>query len=138
MNKKPNRMKVFLATVVFLAIIAIMIFVYIRNEDLKSEKASEGSKNITVKVINPEEEPEIFNLSTDAQNLRQALDEKELIQGEDSGFGFFITEVNGRKADEAKQEWWCITKGGEEVMEGIDQIVIQDKDQYELTLTVGY
>jgi len=46
--------------------------------------------------------------------------------------------VKGRKADESKQEWWCITKGGESVSTGVDLINISDKDKYELTLMEGY
>ena len=45
-----------------------------------------------------------------------------------------ITEVNGRKADNSKQEWWCITKDGEFSDYGVDMLIIQDKDKYELTL----
>lgn len=138
MNMKQIRIRSILATVVFLAVIAIMVFVYFRYINLKSEQANEGSKNITVTINTPDEDPKVINLSTDAQYLRQALDEKELIKGEDSSFGFYITEVNNRVADPGNQEWWCITKGGEEVIDGVNQIVIQDQDQYELTLTIGY
>ena len=50
----------------------------------------------------------------------------------------FITTVDGETADDSKEQWWCITKGGEMVNTGADQTPIQDQDQFELTLKEGY
>lgn len=61
-----------------------------------------------------------------------------MINGKDSDYGFFITEVNTRTADDTKQEWWCITKDGADVNTGVDQTPIADGDHYELTLKTGY
>ena len=33
----------------------------------------------------------------------------------------FITAVDGEKADDTKQQWWCITKGGETVNTSAEQ-----------------
>ena len=41
-------------------------------------------------------------------------------------------------ADKSKEEWWCITKGGQAVMTGISTTPFADGDTFELTLTVGY
>ena len=46
--------------------------------------------------------------------------------------------MGGRVADDAKQEWWCLTKGGEMWMNGVDTTEIADGDAYEFTLTVGW
>ncbi|HHV11736.1 MAG TPA: DUF4430 domain-containing protein [Clostridiales bacterium] len=99
---------------------------------------SKGSKEIVVEVVIPEEESKEFTLHTDAEFLSQALEEASLVKGSVEDYGLFITEVNGRVADEAKQEWWCITKGGEDVYTGVDLTPIADGDHYEITLTVGY
>ena len=113
----------------------LIIIIFLSN---RTDSASEGGKKIVIQVIVPEEEIQEFTLSTDATTLRQALDEENLIKGQESTFGFFILEANGRKADDTKQEWWSITKNGEYIEYGVDMINIQDKDQYELTLMVGY
>ena len=49
-----------------------------------------------------------------------------------------MTAVNGIAADDSKQEWWCFTKGGEEMMTGVDTTPIADGDAFEITLTEGY
>ena len=50
----------------------------------------------------------------------------------------FIQTVDKETADEGKQQWWCITKGGEQVNTSADQTPIADQDQFELTLKEGY
>ena len=46
--------------------------------------------------------------------------------------------VDGVTADEAKQQWWCFTKGGETLMSGVDTTPIEDGDCCEITLTTGW
>lgn len=77
---------------------------------------------------------ETFSLKTDAEYLRQALEEISLIQGAESSYGFFITTVNGVTADDAKREWWRLSKDGEELVTGVDTTPIQDGERYEITL----
>lgn len=134
MEQKQNRMKSILMGTTFVVIILAMVFIYI---SVKPE-AEKGAKKITIQVVIPDEETKEFVISTDALYLRKALDEEGLIEGDDSESGYFITAVNGRKADPSKEEWWCITKEGEDVFTGVDLTPITDGDQYELTLMAGY
>ena len=64
--------------------------------------------------------------------------ENELVAGEIGQYGLFITTVDGETADDSKQQWWCITKGGEQGNTSADTTPIGDGDQFELTLTQGY
>ena len=124
-----------LAALAIVAVIAVgMLIVY---QQLKPE-AVKGSKEIVVEVSIPDDSTEEFTLSTDAEYLRQALEEENLIKGSESDYGLFVTEVNGRIADDSKQEWWCFTKDGEQVNTGVDSTVIADGEHYEITLTTGY
>jgi|BioPla2DNA2_1021312.scaffolds.fasta_scaffold00305_43 hypothetical protein len=134
MKEKKNVFKAILGTVVLFSVAAILLYVYFN----KNDTATEGRKEILVQVIVPDEETAEFTIITEAETLREALDEKNLIDGEESIYGLLITEVNGRKIDESKQEWWSLTKDGEFSEYGVDMIKIQDKDKYELTLMVGY
>ena len=43
--------------------------------------------------------------------------------------------MDGVTADAEKQEWWCITKNGEQLNTGADQTPIADGEHYELTLS---
>lgn len=77
-------------------------------------------------------------ISTDAEFLRGALEQENLIAGDESQYGLFVKTVNGITADDANQEWWCFTKGGETLFTGVDTTPIADGDKFEITLTVGY
>lgn len=134
MKQSNNWKKIILASASFIALVAILaaVFIYFRPQ------GSEGSKKIVVEVINSEETSKEITLKTDAEFLRQALEENNLVKGTESEYGLFITEVDGIVADSSKQEWWAITQDGEMVFYGVDEIAINDGDHYELTLTVGY
>jgi len=133
-NKNKNLLKVLLGLGVFVLLVVAMLAVY---SHFKPETVK-GAKEIVVEVVIPDQESKEITINTDAEYLRQALEEKNLVKGTESDYGLFIMEVNGRVADDAKQEWWCITKDGESVNTGVDLTPITDGDHYEITLTVGY
>ncbi|NLO10680.1 MAG: DUF4430 domain-containing protein [Clostridiales bacterium] len=134
MKEAKYFLKVFLGTLGLFLVTVLLLFLFFN----RNNPSSVGSKEIVIQVIVPDEEVQEFTLSTDALTLRQALDEENLIRGRESSYGFYIVEVNKRRADEDKNEWWSITKGGEYIEYGVNEINIQDKDQYELTLMEGY
>lgn len=101
-------------------------------------QATAGEKEITVVVVHGDQEEKTFTYQTDAEYLKEVLVSNELADGEEGEYGLFITSVDGETADDSKQQWWCITKGGEQVNTSADQTPIQDGEQYELTLKEGY
>ncbi len=136
--KNKKIMKPIIATLIFLLVAAVMVIVSVSFRSKQADELGKGSKRITVQVVIPEKESKNYVIKTDADFLRQALDQEKLIEGSESEFGYFITGVNGVSADVSKQEWWCITKKGETIFTGVNEIPIQDNDQYEITLTTGY
>ncbi|MDD3335891.1 MAG: DUF4430 domain-containing protein [Eubacteriales bacterium] len=124
------------------AILAIVLVVAVAAAGLiytlTKPQTSVGAKTITVQVVDAAKQSTDFSISTDSEYLRGALEEQKLVAGEESQYGLFIKTVNGYTADDSKQEWWCITKGGETVMTGADSTPIANGDQFELTLTTGY
>ena len=76
--------------------------------------------------------------NTDAEYLGEVLKSEKLVDGEDGEFGMFITTADGEQADDSKQQWWCITKAGEQVNTSADQTPVADGDEFELTLKEGY
>ncbi len=96
-----------------------------------------GDKTITVKIVYDDVAKEI-SISTDEDYLKGALEQKDLIAGSGEGEMFFIDTVDGRVADSGKQEWWCITKGGEMLFTGCSTTPIADGEVFELTLTTGW
>ena len=61
-----------------------------------------------------------------------------LIAGTDGEYGLYVLTVDGETVDEANQEWWGYTKGGEMVEYGVDMCPIADGEHYEFTLNVGW
>ena len=113
----------------------------VSSEAVSSEGASSettGSKTITLTVVHGDGTSNDITVSTDAENLRDALEAEGIIAGEDSSYGMFVQTVDGETADDGEQEWWCLTKGGEMWNYGVDDTEIADGDVYEFTLTVGY
>ena len=134
MKQFTNSKKLLIAVGALVLVVVAMLLIYMQFKP----QGVQGSKEITIEVVIPDEDTQSFTLHTDAEYLRQALEEAKLIKGSESEYGLFITEVNGRVVNDGKQEWWCITKDGAQVNNGVDTIAIADKDKYELTLTVGY
>ena len=96
-----------------------------------------GTKTITVDIITVDGTT-TKTITTDAEFLRGALEQEQLIVGEESQYGLFVKTVNGITADDSRQEWWSFTKGGETLFTGVDTTPIADGDHFEITLTVGY
>ncbi len=129
-NKKTN----LIAVIVLVVVLAAAGLLYMKFKP----GTTAGDKEITVKVSALENGEKSFTYQTDAEYLGEVLTANKLIEGEDGQYGLFITTANGVKADDSKQQWWCITKGGEQVNTSVDQTPIQNGDQFELTLTEGY
>ncbi len=103
------------------------------------EKPGTGeTKTITLQVVHKDGTAKDFTIKTEAKTLREALEQENLIAGEEAQYGLFVKTVDGETADEGNQEWWCLTKGGEMWNSGVDSTEIADGDAFELTLTVGY
>ena len=100
-------------------------------------ETSAGSKTVTIEVAAPDFS-NTHKIKTDAEYLGDALKEEGIIEGEKGQYGLFITSVDSIKAEDSKQQWWCITKGGADVMTGVDVTPIADGDNFELTLKEGY
>lgn len=109
----------------------------VQNTDPTDPSTPVGDKTVTVKLIYDDVNTTV-TIHTNADYLKGALEQEDLIVGSGEGEMFFITAVNGRVADSSKQEWWCITKGGEMWMTGCAATAISDGDTYELTLKTGW
>ncbi len=102
-----------------------------------AKDAGDGEKQISVTVVHGDGSRKQLTVYTNEQFLRGAL-EDNLISGDESQYGLFVTTVDGETADSAKQEWWCFTRSGEMLSTGVDDTPIADGESYEITLTVGY
>ncbi len=129
-----EKKKVIIAVVALIAAVCVFAGVYFA---FGRPETSAGSKTVTIEVAAPDYS-NTYKIKTDAEFLGDALKEEGIIEGEESQYGLFITSVDSIKADDSKQQWWCITKGGADVVTGVDVTPIADGDTFELTLKEGY
>ena len=101
-------------------------------------KGSAGEKTITVDVVMLDGSETTTTITTGEEYLRGALEQENMIAGDEGEYGLFVTTVNGVTADDSKEQWWCFTKGGESLATGVDSTPIADGDAFEITLTEGY
>ncbi|MGN0479348.1 MAG: DUF4430 domain-containing protein [Hominenteromicrobium sp.] len=132
-NTKTNTMsgKLLVLAAVVLAVLCLFA-------GCSGAKSEAGGKAYTLTVVDAEGNETVHELTTDEEMLGAALLNEGLIEGSESEYGLFVTKVDGIEADSANEEWWCLTKGGEMVMTGVDSTPVEDGDAFEFTLTVGY
>ena len=82
-----------IALVVLVGVFGVVYYVY-------APKAQEGSKAITITVVDNEGEETVYEWKTDAEYLMEAVNEIEdlSMDGYESDYGFFIVAVNGLEA----------------------------------------
>lgn len=135
-KEKMNRKPLIIAACV-LVVLVVVVGVLLGT---RQQQAQPGAKTISVTILHGEDVRRTCSIQTDAEYLRGALEEQTppLIAGEESELGLFVTGVDGRKADDSRQEWWCFTKSGETLFTGVDETPIADGDAFEITLITGY
>ena len=89
-------------------------------------------------VTDDKGENTVFTIETKAYYLRGALEQENLVQGDESEFGLYVKIVNGVEADYDKNgAYWGFYKGGEYLPSGIDTTPIEDGDAFEIVYTKG-
>lgn len=135
MESKKGNKKVIIGAVVLVAVVAILAIVY----NLFREKPVEGSKAITIEVTGKEGETQNYQLKTDAEYLRQAMEEAEglTFSGAESEYGLMVDTVNGDTADYSVDgAYWGFYVNGEYCNYGIDTQPVEDGDVFGIVYTV--
>lgn len=133
-QKKVSKGKIALALGALVAVIAVLIGVYAAF----GAKPVEGSKNITIEVVNKAAESTVYELATDAEYLRQAMDEAEGLtyDGTESEYGLMISSINGEVADfSVDGGYWSFYVNDEYCNYGIDTQPVMDGDAFAIVYT---
>lgn len=131
MNTKTKKILGAVAALVLVAVLAV-VFVLFR------EKPVEGAKAITIEVVNQAAESKVYELNTDAQYLRQAMEETEGLSfsGSESEYGMMVTVVNGESADYSVDgAYWSFYVNEEYCNYGIDTQPVEDGDAFQIVYT---
>lgn len=121
------------------AVVIIIVGMFAAYFAFKGDHA-EGKKEIKIEVINSKMESKVYEVKTEAEFLRQAMEEAEGLEfeGEESQYGLVLQSVNGEKAVyEEDGAYWCIMVNGEYGNYGADQQPLADGDQYQLVYTMA-
>lgn len=129
-----NKKRILILSLLLVALIAVFAIVYAQ----AIAKPAEGAKTISFSIVHGDGSVKQVTMHTDAEFLRDALDADKLIAGTEEQYGLYIHTADGETADEAKQQWWCLTQGGEQVNTGVDATPIANGEAYELTLKTGW
>ena len=127
-NKKTG---IIIGVVALVALIAVLAVVFFFNRPT----AAAGGKNITIEVTGSEGTTTSYEVSTDAEFLRQAMDETEGLtySGPESEFGMMVEVVNGEQAIYADDNaYWAFYVNGEYGNYGIDSQPVTDGDTYSI------
>jgi hypothetical protein len=131
---KKNK-KLIIAVVVVAVLIAAFAIIYA----VTRPSTTEGSKTITVTVVHQDESSKDFTYHTDAEYLGDVLLSEGLIDGTESEYGLYVTEVDGETADwDADGAYWAFYVGDEYASLGVDATPISDGDSFSLVYTIGY
>jgi len=93
----------------------------------------EGSKEFALTVTDKDGNETQFEIHTDKETVGEALQELNLIDGEEGEYGVFVKTVNGITADyDADGVYWAFYVNGEYAASGVDVTQITEGDSYAL------
>ena len=134
-EKKQMNKKALIGVAILIVVVAAMGIIY----SVFKEKPVEGSKAITIEVVNSKQESEIYELKTDAMYLEQAMEEAKGLEydGYESEFGFTVTTVNGEVADfTVDSSYWSFYVNDEYCNYGISEQPVEDGDAFKIIYEV--
>lgn len=136
MKESKNNKKIWLMPIVLVGLIIIMAGIYIANKPT----AVAGAKALTIEVVDQEGTTTAYEVHTDAEFLRQAMEETEGLsfEGTESEYGMMVETVNGTTADYAADgAYWAFYVNGEYCNYGIDSQPVVDGEVYTIEYTVA-
>jgi len=145
MNNKKGLIISAAALVVIMAVMAVVYWqfgpenVYEKDNSSQTESPDTevAAKKISVEIVFQDGTSKTVEINTNAESLRKALEEKNLIEGEESEFGLMVKSVDGVVADYDKDKsYWAFSKNGEYLMTGVDQTPVADGDSFTITYTI--
>ena len=128
-----NKKKVILGSGILVVLIVALALIWTNFR----EKPVEGSKAITIEVVNSKEESTTYELQTDAKYLEEAMNEAKekgfTYEGEEGQYGLSISVVNGEKADyNTDGAYWAFYVNGEYCQNGVSTQPVEDGDAFEI------
>ena len=121
----------------FIALIAVLAVVFLNFR----EKPVEGSKEITIEVVNKAGESTVYDIKTDAEYLEQAMEEAKAkgltFEGTETEYGLTISAINGETADfNVDSAYWSFYVNDDYCNYGVSEQPVEDGDAFRIVYTV--
>ncbi|MEE1122073.1 MAG: DUF4430 domain-containing protein, partial [Acinetobacter pseudolwoffii] len=130
---KSNKTMIITAILLFAAVIsAYMVFSF------AGPSTTEGEKSVTIQVLDDKKNLTSYEINTDAEYLRQAMEQCQGLTfiGSEGPYGLVLLTINGLTADYDKnQAWWSIYVNDALGNYGVDQQPVNDGDTFCLQYT---
>ena len=95
----------------------------------------DGAHTLTL-TVTVDDNTVVFTVHTDAANVKDALLEQDLIDGEQQAIGYMMTHLNGIRADYDKDgAYWAFCQNGKYMSTGIDSTPSEGDAAYEFVYT---
>ena len=135
MEKKSTK-KIVLAAIILVALIAIFALCY----NLFAAKGTAGDKDIVIEVVDSNGTSTKYDVSTDSEYLKDAMDELAAddssfsFSGQEGDYGLMVEVINGEKAIYAEDNaYWALYVNGEYGQYGVTEQPVVDGDTYTWT-----
>lgn len=135
-TKKSNKMFI-IGLGALVAVLAILLVIF----NVFREKPVKGSKSITLQVLDQEKQTSEYQVQTDAEFLRQAMEEAKgfTFDGEMGDYGFTLYTINGETHNwNVDGSYWAVFVNEEYCQYGIDSQPIEDGDVFRFEYTPPY
>jgi len=109
-----------------------------RPDNSAAQDIGQGSTLFKFEVMDDKDTVTVWNVHTDEKTVGEALLAVDLIEGDLSDFGMYVTAVNGLVADySVNQAWWAFYIDGVMAMAGVDSTDIEPGKVYAFVYTIG-
>lgn len=133
MEEQKSRKALVLGLILIAVLVALVAVIYF----CFRPKTQTGAKNVTIEVIDSSGEKTSYSIETDAQYLKEAMDDAKDLSYETDATDMVMT-VNGETADySADQAYWAFYVNGEYCNYGIAQQPVADRDKFTIEYTKG-
>lgn len=134
---QESNKKIIIGATALIAAVAVFLVIF----NVFREKPVAGSKSVILEVLNQEQQTLEYRVQTDAEFLRQVMEEAEgfTFDGEEGEYGFTLYTVNGETHNWNEDgSYWAVYVNGEYGQYGIDSQPVKDGDVFRFEYTPPY
>ncbi len=130
MSKKNKKILFGVLGLVVAVVVLALLYINLRPQP----KDAGGNKTITLTVVYADTSTKDFTIKTNEDYLRGALEQENLIAGDESEWGLYVKTVDGVTADDAAHQYWALYIGDDYASTGVDSTPVNDGDTFKLAL----